>query len=60
MILSIANKQDGTPGDPSWNFNKWLIGRDGHVRKRYDATFDLDKLSSDIEEALLEEAPKLS
>ena len=41
----------GTEGI-KWNFTKFLIGRDGQVKKRYAPQDAPDKLVSDIEEAL--------
>jgi glutathione peroxidase len=35
-----------------WNFTKFLIGRDGRVRKRYAPDIDPERLRTDIEEAL--------
>jgi glutathione peroxidase len=35
-----------------WNFTKFLVGRDGQVRKRYAPQDAPDNLSSDIEAAL--------
>ena len=44
----------GIPGDISWNFEKFLIGRDGRVLKRYPPqTLPQDRgLMQDIAEAL--------
>jgi glutathione peroxidase len=35
-----------------WNFTKFLVGRDGHVIKRYAPTDKPESISSDIEAAL--------
>ena len=35
-----------------WNFTKFLVGKDGHVVKRYAPTEDPDKMRADIEAAL--------
>jgi glutathione peroxidase len=35
-----------------WNFTKFLVGRDGHVRRRYGSTTKPDALRGDIERAL--------
>ncbi|MBL4867456.1 MAG: glutathione peroxidase [Pseudomonadales bacterium] len=35
-----------------WNFTKFLVGRDGHVIKRFAPTAVPDKLTRDIEKAL--------
>jgi glutathione peroxidase len=46
----------GTEGI-KWNFTKFLVGRDGKVRKRYAPNDAPDKLRTDIEKALAEGAP---
>ncbi len=35
-----------------WNFTKFLVGRDGHVLKRYGSSTAPDELRGDIEQAL--------
>jgi len=35
-----------------WNFTKFLVGRDGHVIKRYAPTVEPETLAEDIEDAL--------
>jgi glutathione peroxidase len=35
-----------------WNFTKYLVGRDGHVVKRFSPTTEPEKLVDTIEEAL--------
>ena len=35
-----------------WNFSKFLIGKDGHVLKRYAPTVEPLQIKSDIEQAL--------
>jgi glutathione peroxidase len=46
------------PGPIAWNFNKFLIGRDGKVIERYDSKTKPDdpKLTEAIEKALAEKA----
>ena len=50
----LTSPANGCPGDIEWNFEKFLIGRDGRVRGRYpSATEPQDKgLLADIAEAL--------
>ncbi|PPJ56413.1 hypothetical protein CBER1_00745 [Cercospora berteroae] len=40
-----------------WNFEKFLIGRDGKVKQRWASTSSPDKIKADIEAALNEKAP---
>jgi glutathione peroxidase len=46
----------GTEG-VKWNFTKFLVGRDGRVRKRYAPNDPPESLRRDIEAALAEKAP---
>ena len=50
----LTSAESGIPGDVSWNFEKFLIGRDGRVLKRYPPeTKPRDNgLMQDIAEAL--------
>ena len=41
-----------------WNFTKFLVGRDGRVKKRYAPNDAPEKLRADIEQALAEKAPQ--
>ena len=41
-------------GAIKWNFTKFLVGRDGRVRKRYAPTDKPESLARDIERALAE------
>jgi glutathione peroxidase len=45
---------NGDKADPlwKWNFTKFLVGKDGHVIKRYPPTAKPEKLRADIEAAL--------
>jgi glutathione peroxidase len=40
-----------------WNFTKFLVGRDGRVRKRYGSIDKPESLGADIEAALAEASP---
>lgn len=46
----------GTEG-VKWNFTKFLVGRDGRVRRRYAPNDTPESLRKDIEAALAEKAP---
>ena len=50
----LTKEAPGILGSQSvkWNFTKFLIGRDGKVRKRYAPTDKPESLKSDIEAAL--------
>jgi len=50
----LTSAADGIPGDISWNFEKFLVGRDGRVLRRYPPeTKPRDNaLMQDIAEAL--------
>jgi glutathione peroxidase len=41
-----------------WNFTKFLVGRDGRVKKRYAPNDAPEALRADIEKALAEKAPQ--
>jgi len=53
-IYTWLKAQPGGAGDITWNFNKFLIGRDGKLIKRYDSavTPDAAELTADLEAAL--------
>ena len=49
----LRKEQGGMLGSAiKWNFTKFLVGRDGKVRKRYGPTTAPEKLTDDIEKAL--------
>ena len=54
LYAFLTSSDTGVAGDIAWNFEKFLIGRDGHVRKRYPPpTKPQDNgLMQDIAEAL--------
>ena len=53
-IYTWLKAQPGGAGDITWNFNKFLLGRDGKLIKRYpsDTTPDSAAITADIEAAL--------
>ena len=36
LFVALAGKDSPYPGDIKWNFNKFLIGRDGKILKRFE------------------------
>ena len=46
--------QPGFPGDVKWNFNKWLVGKNGELLGRWgsDAAPDGPEITAAIEGAL--------
>ncbi len=50
--LKAAKAGDDGNADIGWNFTKFLVGKDGHVIKRYAPQDAPQKLSKDIEAAL--------
>lgn len=50
----LAGKESPFPGDIRWNFNKFLVGTDGKILKRYASRVEPNssELSKDIETAL--------
>jgi glutathione peroxidase len=50
----LAGKDSPFPGDITWNFNKFLIGKDGKIIKRFDSkvTPDSPEITAAIEAAL--------
>jgi glutathione peroxidase len=54
LYVALAGKDSPYPGDIKWNFNKFLIGRDGKILKRYDSKVapESEELAADIKAAL--------
>jgi glutathione peroxidase len=54
LYAALTGKNAAFPGDIKWNFNKFLIGRDGRVIARYDSkvTPESTELTSSVEKAL--------
>jgi|AntAceMinimDraft_1070359.scaffolds.fasta_scaffold36330_2 glutathione peroxidase len=42
----------GANGDVKWNYEKFLVGRDGLPMKRYGAPFDTKAIAADIQALL--------
>ncbi len=54
LLTAVAPTHTGSPGPVTWNFNKFLIGRDGKVIGRYDSKVEPlgAQLVDEIEKAL--------
>jgi glutathione peroxidase len=54
LYVLLAGKDSPFPGDITWNFNKFLIGKDGQIIKRFDSrvTPDSPEITAAIESAL--------
>lgn len=54
LYVALAGKDSPTPGDIKWNFNKFLIGKDGKILERFDSKVapDSETITKAIESAL--------
>jgi glutathione peroxidase len=54
LYVRLAGQDSPFPGNIKWNFNKFLIGRDGKIVKRFDSAVkpDSPELTQAIEAAL--------
>lgn len=56
LYARLAGPDSPFPGDIAWNFNKFLIGRDGRILQRFDSKFapESPEVTAAIEAALAE------
>jgi len=54
LFVALAGQDSPFPGDIKWNFNKFLIGKDGKIVKRFDSKVapESEELTKAIEAAL--------
>ena len=52
LYRALKASPNGGKSDISWNFEKFLIGRDGQVLKRYSPRVTPEELGADVERAL--------
>ena len=54
LYVALAGKDSPFPGDIKWNFNKFLIGKDGKIVNRFDSKIapESEELTQAIEAAL--------
>ena len=54
LYVTLAGKDSPFPGDIKWNFNKFLVGKDGKILKRFDSKVapDAPEVTQAIEAAL--------
>lgn len=54
LFVALTGKEAGHPGPVSWNFNKFLIGKDGKLIARFDSSVEPEsaELKAAIEKAL--------
>ena len=56
LYTALAGKDSPFPGDIKWNFNKFLVGKDGKILQRFESkvTPDSEEMTKAIEAALAE------
>lgn len=42
LYVALAGKDSPFPGNITWNFNKFLVGRDGRILQRFDSSAEPD------------------
>lgn len=54
LYAALAGADSPFPGDIKWNFNKFLVGKDGKIAKRFDSnvTPESEELTKAVEAAL--------
>lgn len=54
LYVALAGQESPFPGDIKWNFNKFLVGKDGRILKRFDSgvTPESEEMTKAIEAAL--------
>ncbi len=54
LYVALAGKDSPFPGDIKWNFNKFLVGKDGKIIKRFESKVapDSEELTKAIEAAI--------
>ena len=54
LYVALAGKDSPFPGDIKWNFNKFLVGKDGKIVKRFESKVapDSEELTKAIEDVL--------
>jgi glutathione peroxidase len=54
LYVALAGKDSPYPGDIKWNFNKFLIGKDGKIIQRFDSKVapESEELTKAVEAAL--------
>ena len=54
LYVALAGKDSPYPGDIKWNFNKFLIGKDGKILQRFDSKVapESEEMTKAVEAAL--------